>query len=272
MLESPGCVQDTHHQQAGGQPSLTSTHPLKLGLGPTLPASGARWTEGASQGPSLYQDHTLLVMGWECGGASPGLWLFCGFSQRSESTVLFLPPLSFPLSCWNFLGMAQCSLGKEEGGVGFCPAGILEMSLPSRPPLCWPLCSRFQQLHGVCLSGRSLPHRGPTQPTCFVASVLLMMLMAFCMTFLVFFLSAAEDRNGSQVFQQCLTASITRALLLAMPPNLKGNPDLERRRHGCTMQQQHARLLDSQGRGWSGCPEVPQDVCAPSLRWPRGLW
>lgn len=53
-----------------------------------------------------------------------------------------------------------------------------------------------------------------------------MMPMSLCTTVLALLLLAAEDRSGSQVFQYCLTASITRALLPAMPPNLKGNQSL----------------------------------------------
>lgn len=147
-----------HTSSAGRRAALTDLHtPSQAGSGPRSAGLRGQVDRGSQPGTVTLPRPHVLVMGWEWGGGSPGLWLFYGFPQLSESTVLFLPPVSFPLSCWNFLGMAQCSLGEEEGGVGFCPAGILEMSLSFRPPLCWPLCSRFQQLHGVCLSLGSCP-------------------------------------------------------------------------------------------------------------------
>lgn len=94
---------------------------------------------------------------------------------------------------------------------GACPPRIL-LALPGARPLEAPV--------------------GPGR-TCLFASVLLMVLTTFWMALLAFFLLAAEDSSGSQVFQKCRAASITRALLLAMPPNLKGRSHLQCRRGPC---------------------------------------
>ena len=64
--------------------------------------------------------------------------------------------------------------------------------------------------------------RGGPERTCFLASVSLMMLMTLRVALLHFFLLTAEDSSGSQVFQKCRAASMTRALLPARPPNLEG--------------------------------------------------
>lgn len=51
------------------------------------------------------------------------------------------------------------------------------------------------------------------------------MLMSLCALHL--FRPPAEDSSGSQAFQKCRAASITRALLPAMPANLRGRPGLD---------------------------------------------
>lgn len=76
------------------------------------------------------------------------------------------------------------------------------------------------------------PHGGPwtwgahtpgQERTCFLASVLLMMLRSRWVGPLHCLLLTADDSSGSQLFQQCRAASITSALLPARPPNLEGN-------------------------------------------------
>ena len=98
-----------------------------------------------------------------------------------------------------------------------CWASVLPLPRPRRPACSQPRRAFPQEAAG----------RGEAPRTCFLASVLLMTVMIFCVALLHFFRLPGEDSSGSQVFQKCRAASITRALLPAMPANLRGRPGLE---------------------------------------------
>lgn len=99
---------------------------------------------------------------------------------------------------------------------------------PTLEQLCGACPPRREPLRGTRGSQAARPGR-----TCLFTSVLLMMLTTFWTALLAFFLLAAEDSSGRQVFQKCRAASITRALLPAMPPNLKGRSHLQSRCRPC---------------------------------------
>lgn len=107
------------------------------------------------------------------------------------------------------------------------PAGAAR--LPPGPQRCHSPRPRAAAAPSRLRAARLSARAGGTRRagTCFRASVLLMMLMSLWVALLHFFRLPAEDSSGSQAFQKCRAASITRALLPAMPANLRGRPGLD---------------------------------------------